>query len=664
MPELDQDGDIAYAASRTFTSDGASPQDSSWTTPVAALTRTNGTNATALTITSTQQNTPSTGRTTVNFSDGTSIIIDDGDNGDDGDGVDVIYQNASSAPSTPSASAGAPTGWSFTSSAPAAGEITYISFGVRTNNTGNYSWSVPNPITAVSHKVETIFRKNSTSISASSGTYANPLAGNTSWSLSMPALTANGDVAYASTREFYSDGRSTSNWTTPVAALTRTNGTNGTSVTVSSTQANTPSAGRTTVNFSDGTSFIIDNGTNGSDGDGVDVIYQNSTGTPSTPSASSGAPSGWSFTMTAPTGNQRTFISFGVRTNNSGNYSWSTPSVVTARDGDPGQDGTSANTVFYKKNSNIYVPPSKPSGNITSTSTADNVWTNSALAAEANHVVYRSTGSNSTGSWVWSAPVIDVDLDGFTDVFEFNYNWDFSDSGLGFIGLSDDTYNNTQTGNSRTLTITSASAAYNSARALPNGTDTTGQIYGIVTTGLPSYGGLTYPTGHKVAPSAFFIEAVQSGGYSLITFQNFQIGMTGDITYALNSKTNLNEGGLYIYLSAGISSSATTYSQVTNGDLGEVLVYNSLSFSSFTTDFGIEVQSAQIIVPDASKSVGSGYLWIWPEAYLSNVSGVANSPKINIIDRTDSKIILARTVGSSQTGTFSNSTNTASIARS
>ena len=44
-------------------------------------------------------------------------------------------------------------------------------------------------------------------------------------------------------------------------------------------------------------------------------------------------------------------------------------------------------------------------------STADNVWTNSALAAEANHVVYRSTGSNSTGSWVWSAPVIDVDLD-------------------------------------------------------------------------------------------------------------------------------------------------------------------------------------------------------------------------------------------------------------
>ena len=104
MPELDQDGDIAYAASRTFTSDGASPQDSSWTTPVAALTRTNGTNATALTITSTQQNTPSTGRTTVNFSDGTSIIIDNGTNGSDGDGVDIIYQNSTGTPSTRSAS--------------------------------------------------------------------------------------------------------------------------------------------------------------------------------------------------------------------------------------------------------------------------------------------------------------------------------------------------------------------------------------------------------------------------------------------------------------------------------------------------------------------------------------------------------------------------------
>lgn len=668
MPALTADGDIAYAASRTFTSDGASPQDSSWTTPVAALTRTNGTNATALTITNTQQNTPSTGRTTVTFSDGSSFIIDDGDNGDDGDGVDVIYKNASSAPSTPSASAGAPTGWSFTASAPSAGELTYISFGVRTNNTGAYSWSVPNPITAVSHKIETIFRKNSTSISTTSGTYANPLSGNTNWSLSMPALTANGDIAYASTREFYSDGRSTSNWTTPVAALTRTNGTNGTSVTITSTQANTPSTGRTTINFSDGTSFIVDNGTNGTDGDGVDVIYRNATSTPSTPSASSGAPSGWSFTASTPSSTQRTFVSFGVRTNNTGNYSWSAPSVVTAKDGDdgdPGADGTSANTVFYKKNTSIYTPPSKPSGNITSTSSADNVWTNTALAAEGNHVVYRSTGSNSTGSWVWSAPVIDVDLDGFQDVFEFNYNWDFSSLGsLGLLGLTDDTYNNTQTGNSRTLTITSGSAAYNSARALPNGTDSTGQIYGIVTTGLPSYGALTYPTGHKVAPSAFFIEAVQSGGYSLITFQNFQIGMSGDITYALDSKTSLYQGALYIYLSAGISSSATTYSQVTNGDLGEILVYNSLSFSSFTTDFGIEVQSAQIIVPDASKSVGSGYLWIWPEAYLSNVATAANNPKVHIVDRTDSKIILTRTVGASQTSTFSNSTNTASIARS
>ena len=89
--------------------------------------------------------------------DGT-LMIDDGDNGDDGDGVDVIYQNASSAPSTPSASAGAPTAGHLRHQLH--GEITYISFGVRTNNTETIRGLVPNPTTAVSHKVETILRKN------------------------------------------------------------------------------------------------------------------------------------------------------------------------------------------------------------------------------------------------------------------------------------------------------------------------------------------------------------------------------------------------------------------------------------------------------------------------------------------------------------------------
>ena len=425
MPALTSDGDIAYAASRTFTSDGASPQDSSWTTPVAALTRTNGTNATALTITNTQQNTPSAGRTTITFSDSTSIIIDDGDNGDDGDGVDVIYQNSSSAiTSAPSASAGAPSGWSFTSSAPSAGEITYVSFGVRTNNTGNYSWSVPNPITAVSHKVETIFRKNSNSISASSGTYANPLAGNTSWALSMPALSSNGDIAYASTREFYSDGRSTSNWTTPVAVLTRTNGTNGTSVTISSTSS---SGGTTTVNFSNGSSITIDDGTNGNDGDGVDVIYQNSTGTPSTPSASSGAPSGWSFTMSSPSGNQRTFISFGVRTNNSGNYSWSTPSVVTAKDGDDGTDGEGASTCYYLQTG--YTPPATPSSG---TSNPPSGWTAAPGTAAAGKSIWYSNGTKPAGSstWTWAAPIFYIEFDfGVAGIFNSNFSWDFGNLG-------------------------------------------------------------------------------------------------------------------------------------------------------------------------------------------------------------------------------------------
>ena len=133
---------------------------------------------------------------------------------------------------------------------------------------------------------------DSTLTSSTAGTFSNPLTGNTDWSLSMPALTSDGDIAYAASRTFTSDGASPqdSSWTTPVAALTRTNGTNGTSVTISSTSS---SGGTTTVNFSNGSSITIDDGTNGNDGDGVDLFYQQKKKKKKTKRATSGAPSGW-----------------------------------------------------------------------------------------------------------------------------------------------------------------------------------------------------------------------------------------------------------------------------------------------------------------------------------------------------------------------------------
>ena len=293
-------------------------------------------------------------------------------------------------------------------------------------------------------RVETIFKKNDSSLtSTTGGTFANPLAGNTDWSLTMPVLSSNGDQAYAATRTFTSDGASPqdSSWSTPVNILTRTNGTNGTngtSITVSSIQANTPSSGRTTVTFSNGSSFIIDDGTNGNDGDGVDVVYRNDTSTPATPSASSGAPSGWSFTQSAPSGSQRTFVSFGVRTNNAGNYSWSVPSVITAKDGvdgddgDPGTSGEGASTCYYLQTG--YSQPTKPS---TGTANPPSGWTAAPPTPATGKSIWYSNGTKPAGSntWTWAEPIFYIDFDfGIAGIFDFNFNWDFNNLNTSIAG--------------------------------------------------------------------------------------------------------------------------------------------------------------------------------------------------------------------------------------
>jgi hypothetical protein len=209
---------------------------------------------------------------------------------------------------------------------------------------------IENAQDGISVKTVTLFQKSSStpSYSTTSGTYASPT--NSGWSDTMPALTADGDKAWAITRTFNSDNSSTPNWTAPVNILTRTNGTNATALTITSVQNDTPSAGRTKINFSDNTSFIVDDGTNGVDGDGVDIIYITASSTPSTPSASSGLPSGgWSFSVpSTPTGNNRIYMSFGVKTNNTGNYSWSDPVQLT------GIDGSDAQAVKLTASSQIF----------------------------------------------------------------------------------------------------------------------------------------------------------------------------------------------------------------------------------------------------------------------------------------------------------------------
>ncbi len=83
---------------------------------------------------------------------------------------------------------------------------------------------------AQNQRQPSIFRKNSSTISASSGTFADPLNGNSDWSFSVPAISADNDEIYVSTRIFTSDGQSPqqSSWSTPAIYAIRKDGDDGT----------------------------------------------------------------------------------------------------------------------------------------------------------------------------------------------------------------------------------------------------------------------------------------------------------------------------------------------------------------------------------------------------------------------------------------------------
>jgi predicted phage tail protein len=357
-----------------------------------------------------------------------------------------------------------PTNWANAPQALTAnGDDVYVSVGLATGastaTAASISWSAvvlyatrtdgDDGDDGISVKTETLFQKGSSapSYTATAGTYADPDNGNGSWSYTMATL-ADGEKMWAITRSFNSDNSSTANWTAPVNILTRTNGTNATALTITSTQADTPSAGRTTVNFSDGSSFVIDDGTNGNDGDGVDVIYQNiakATTTLATPGASSGAPTDWSFTMTAPTSAQRTWISLGVRTNNTGNYTWSPPTPVTAVDGAdstvPGPTGKSTTTIYYLQTG--FAIPTAPSNG---TDETPGSWILTIPTAAANKSIWWSIGTREAGgtSWTFTAPSFYLGDFAYTipGIFGEEYDISLNLSGLGMLGLTDSSYAN------------------------------------------------------------------------------------------------------------------------------------------------------------------------------------------------------------------------------
>ena len=238
------------------------------------------------------------------------------------------------------------------------------------------------------------------------------------------------------------------------------------------------------------------------------------------------------------------------------------------------------------------------------------------------------------------------------------------------IGTAAKTVDNSVTGNSRTLSITSGSAAFiNLQKPTAGGSAANITPYYLFTgtDSQPSYGTLTYTGNSKEKrPTPFFIEAVSTNGYNQITLQNFQFTLSGFRRFYNPKNTVTTEGTVMMWVGAGISSSSTSYNEVTNGFIGYSEVFSDTGFPSNTTNTTNSVKLANEIliqVPDTAQNIGgtNRFLWLWLELYMAQV--VQNDANIaaGLADRTDSKIILGRTSGGSQTGTYSHSNSLAQI---
>ena len=380
-----------------------------------------------------------------------------------------------------------PSGWTRTKPQVGAGFFTYISTALATesssgsNTSGSLSWSTPGSYFNGVNVQNFIFKRATSAETPSQTDYPAIPSG---WYDDIANVPSGSNPIWTSAGTGGTPSLSSGSWTakTTWQKSTQLEGTDGTSVTVSGTS--TDGNGNTVVTFSDGSTATISKGSDGqtqgvkvayaSDANGSNksftqgsltfVKYVEYTGTapaitnsvfnsgyvqfiggdgtsegvkPIYANNSSG--SGASFTQ-----GSRTFVNF---------YEWtgteptSIPSGLTYVKyiGDDGADGAASQTVFYRKSgSNRWVPPSAPSGNITATSIA-NQWGTDFVAPDASNVVWQSIGNKpSGGSFSWGAPTIFFDKDRIVDLFEDNYSWDFSSTDLGFLGLTNNDYLNSQ----------------------------------------------------------------------------------------------------------------------------------------------------------------------------------------------------------------------------
>ena len=185
-----------------------------------------------------------------------------GELGNTGASVNVIFIRSTTKPDALDPSSAIPTGWS--NSPPTGTELLWASTGQTAVNSLVYTWGAIYQIESSLVVEKYIYRKNSNAENTG-GSYnftTGALTVPTNWSNSPISILADGDVVYVSVGIFQGSPETTNattTWSPPVIYSQRTDGEEADALTSTSSTTN----GVTTISFSDGSSFTVNDGTPG-----------------------------------------------------------------------------------------------------------------------------------------------------------------------------------------------------------------------------------------------------------------------------------------------------------------------------------------------------------------------------------------------------------------
>ena len=154
-----------------------------------------------------------------------------GTSGLNGASVNIIFQRAAIAPSTPETSSSIPNDWADSPSNSAG--FLWASKGTTAVDSNDYVWETPYQVDGSVFAEITIFKKAATATTPNTGSYNftnSTLTAPSGWNTSIPAISANNEIIYASVGLFSgasTDSTVTTTWSSPVIYAQRTDGTDG-----------------------------------------------------------------------------------------------------------------------------------------------------------------------------------------------------------------------------------------------------------------------------------------------------------------------------------------------------------------------------------------------------------------------------------------------------